>query len=283
MQVIEEQYESARIDRLKRFLHSEQEQGKTKPFEVFIDGIKVIAKTTELHRFNDFKDQIDKDTRNVTIVVFEGEKTNRNMKYSFAYYPESNKVGEVQSLNGLEPKSITELIQEKLDERDKQYKIDRLQEKVSSLESQLKEAEEWAADLEQEVLNLKDGKQKKTVHFGEMAGYMLSGIIKQNPQLLSKLPPQASEVLSGILGVNLDSNSEQLNAPAESEASFKPKGSNNESPSLNEDEKGWLEYGKMVQSQLDKEQSQKLFAILQEFQIAPALIETVFQLLQQKQ
>ena len=84
MPVIEERYDQNKIDSLKRYLKREAEKGRTRDYEIIVDGFKVVSRTNDVEEFDDYEDEIQDNTRNIAILIYDGAGTNRNTRYSFS-------------------------------------------------------------------------------------------------------------------------------------------------------------------------------------------------------
>src|SRR5690242_9935429 len=120
-------FDQHKIDSLKRYLQREGEKGRKKDYEIMIDGFRVVSRTDDLSEFDDYEQEIKGDTRNISILIFDGPGTNRNTRYSFSLQGDiSNRSS--GSLNGLG--DIEQVITDKLAEREKEYEVERLKEQL---------------------------------------------------------------------------------------------------------------------------------------------------------
>ena len=49
MPVTNDVYDQLKIDKLKHFLEAQAERGQAKPFEIFVDNLKVVSKTSSIY------------------------------------------------------------------------------------------------------------------------------------------------------------------------------------------------------------------------------------------
>lgn len=272
MPLLEEQFSQSRIDAIKRYLHREADKGKAKDFEIQVDGFKVVPRTNDLAEFDDYELELSPESYNVSILIFDGAATNRNTRYSLQM---GSAKAAPQALNGTDENGIASLLKEKLEERDKEHELNRLQEKVKELEAQLKESEAWGSQLEQHISEIQEGRHKKVVGLSELAGYVLDGIVKKNPHILNALP--GGESLSGLFG--LGGNPSPVPANPTTEASFSRK---TDSAEITDAQQAWLAFGRQVETNFEQAQAQHLFHILQHFLRHPDDIPLVLDLLQQQ-
>ena len=55
MPVTTEKYDQLKIDKLRHFLEAQAEKGMAKPFEIFVDNLKVVAKTDDPKEFDSYE------------------------------------------------------------------------------------------------------------------------------------------------------------------------------------------------------------------------------------
>jgi hypothetical protein len=267
MPFIEEKFDQHKVDSLKRYLQREAEKNRTRDYEIVVDGFRVVSRTENLDEFEDYEQEIKPGTRNVTIVIYDGLNTPRNTKYSFLLQQEQT-AG--KGLNGTE--DLGSIIKEKLDARDREHETSQLREKLAETQQQLTEAEEYGDLLEQKIKDLEAGEYKKMVGFGDVAGLLLNGWLKQNPQLIAKIPGGAT--LAGLLDMP---GSTPTPASEETTATFEKK---NTPAGANEQK--WMLYRNQLEGGFKEEQLDTVFSIVGKLSQEPQHISTVAQLLNLK-
>ncbi len=195
MPLLEERYDQHKVDSLKRYLQREADKGRARDYEVIIDGFKVVSRTNEVSEFDDYEQEIRDTTRNLSILIYDGDKTNRNTRYSFALNQENVIPAQPQnSLGSLG--EIDTIIQQKMDEKDKDYQLKTTKEKLAETQEKLDEAEEYVEILKEELEHIKANRfQMKDVNLLEVGAELLKFTINKN----AKKSPFAAQ-LSGILG-----------------------------------------------------------------------------------
>ena len=144
MPVIEERYEQNKIDSLKRYLKREAEKGRTRDYEIIVDGFKVVSRTDDVEEFDDYEEEIKDNTRNISILIYDGAGTNRNTRYSFSLNQDNASPIPAKPMNGIGGLGeIDEIIQQKLEEKDRDYKISSLEKELEDTQQKLAEAEEY--------------------------------------------------------------------------------------------------------------------------------------------
>ena len=212
MPLLEERYDQNKVDSLKRYLQREAEKGRARDYEIIIDGFKVVSRTNDVNEFEDYEQEIRDTTRNLSILIYDGDKTPRNTRYSFALNQDNAIPQQPQnSLGSLG--DIDHIVQQKMDEKDKDYQIKNLTEKLEDTEERLEEAEEYAEILKTELEHIKANRfQMKDVNLLEVGAELLKFTINKN----AKKSPFAAQ-LSGILGALNEMEQPALPPKTESE------------------------------------------------------------------
>lgn len=275
MPVTTEQYDQLKIDKLKHFLEAQAEKGLAKPFEIFVDNLKVVAKTDDAKEFDSYEFYMNEDTEKVRILIYNSNLSPRNDQYCFMV----QKTIGGKSLNGLG--EIENIVQEKLAARDREYEMNRLKEELEATKEDLAETEEECDRLLKEIENLKQNKFKLgNVNVAEFASFALENIVRRNPQILAKLPGGAA--LAGFVEQDNKEQESRLLHPQsapETNASFQKE----TTPEITEEEKRYLAYLKAFEKNLNQEQAEMFNVILQAMINEPSIISTMHDLITTKQ
>jgi hypothetical protein len=272
MPVNNEHYDQFKIDKLKHFIEDMQAKGQPKPFEIFVDNLKVIPKTEDAEQFDNYEYYMNENTEKIRIVIYGSARSPRNDQYCF--FVQKNK--QEKGLNGLG--EIESLIQEKLAEKDKEYELKKLQEELVQAKAQLEEAEEYAENLEAQMEEMKANKFKVgNLNLGELASVMAESFVRRNPQLLAKIP--GGEALAGIIiEDNATQNDKQIAAPVvEGEMSFKKKTDTAET--LTEEQKRYAVFLAQLEQTFDEIQLATVMQVLQKLAEEPTQLEVIKKLL----
>ena len=269
MPVTNDNYDQLKIDKLKHYLETQAERGQAKPFEIFVDNLKVVSKTDDPKEFDSYEFYMNEDTEKVRILIYNSHLTPRNDQYCFMV--QKNKTD--KGLNGLG--EIENIVQEKLAARDREYEMTRLREELETTKEDLAESEEYNEKLEKEIEYLKENKFKlKNIDISELASVAIEGIVRRNPQFLTKLP--GGEALAGII---VQDNKEQearllskQGAP-ESEASFQKKESSE--PQFSEMEVRQLHFLSQLQEGFDEKQIEVFNIILGRLAAEPSKLQNI--------
>ncbi|MBS1586511.1 MAG: hypothetical protein JSS82_13300 [Bacteroidetes bacterium] len=270
MPVIEERYDQNKIDGLKRYLKREADKGRSKDFEITVDGFKVVSRTDDVEEFDDYEDEIKATTRNISILIYDGPGTNRNTRYSFVLNQDGSAIPS-KPMNGVGSLGeIDEIIQQRLDEKDRDYKITNLEKELAETQQKLTEAEEYHQQLQDEIDRMKVEKPKPSalgITLADFGTTLLDGLLKKNM-------PQLAGVLNGLMP-------QQGAAPAteaEGDATFQKQG-DGLSPQLTEKQLQYLGNLEAMEEALTPEQMAIAMVIMRTFMNDPDQLITIAQLL----
>jgi hypothetical protein len=268
MPVIEERYDQNKIDSLKRYLKRESDKGRTKDYEVIVDGFKVVSRTDDVEEFDDYEEEIKDNTRNISILIYDGAGTNRNTRYSFSLNQDNASPIPSKPMNGIGGLGeIDEIIQQKLEEKDRDYKISSLEKELEDTQQKLAEAEEYHQQLQDEITELKTVKKSSmSLQLGEIGASIMDNLLKRNI-------PQLAGVLNGIV----PPPAQQVQAEPQGEATFQKQG--DAGPQLSEKQQRHLNNLEMMEQAFNEEQLQIAIVILRKLMEYPEQLIPVAQFL----
>ncbi len=259
-----EKFDQLKLDRLKYFLQAMAEKGQPRPYEIFVDALKVVPKTEDPKEFDSYEHYLNEDTEKIRILIYYSGESNRNDQYCF--YMQQHKPE--KSLNGLG--DIDTIIQDKLTSREKEYELARLKDELEETRQRLEESEEYARDLEVELEQARNNKHKiGNIDLGELGAHILGKFVQRNADSLAKI---GLEGLAGGPSKEIGAGQSQ-----DTEASFQKKGDADSqiAPEL-------LPYLPLLQQMdavLEREQLDLAMQIIGDFLRQPAHIQTVAELL----
>jgi hypothetical protein len=274
MPVTNDNYDQLKIDKLKHFLEAQAEKGQAKSFEIFVDNLKVVARTEDPKDFDSYEFYMNEDTEKIRILIYNSNLSPRNDQYCFMV--QRNKVE--KPLNGLG--EIEGIIQEKLAARDREHEMNKLREELETTKEELSETEEYAEKLEKEIEYLKENKFKLgNINIGELASVALEGIVRRNPQMLTKLP--GGEALAGIIEQDNRDKEKILSQPSgpEPQVSFQKETTSE----ITEEEKRHLAYLRKLEQSFNKEQAEMFNAVIGAMVEEPSIIPTLLEFINPKQ
>lgn len=272
MAKIIEPYNPQKIEIIKRMLEKQSSKGSPLAYEIFVDNFKVVMKTTDLSEFDSYEDVMTNDTKYIRINIYNSPADSvSHTKYVFESEekkPEVNRaLGEVVDVNTK--------IKESIGIERERWDRDQLVKELDRTKLELQEAEEYIDQLQSQL----EKHKTKPNHFGKLdlgllAGSALEGIMRKNPQWLTKVPG-----LEGLAGVIVDENSngKRIDSPAEeTEVTVSKK---TEAPALSDEEKSYLEFGKQVAENFEDDEIALLAKIINELSKDTSQLKTVAELL----
>jgi hypothetical protein len=263
MPVTNDNYDQLKIDKLKHFLEEMASRGHARPFEIFVDNLKVIPKTEDPKEFDNYEYYMNEDTEKVRILIYNSNLSPRNDQYCF--YVQKNK-GE-KTLNGLG--EIETIVQEKLTARDKEYELTHLKKELEETRQQLEESEEYADQLEQQLEEAKSNKYKLgKLDLVELGGVVLENLAVKNSPALQKIG------LGGLLGANKEVEESKAE---ETEASFQRKSDANEQ--LKPEHLQYIPVLQQLDAAFDAPNLEIVMQVLGKFSEEPSQLKTVAELL----
>ena len=138
MAIIKEVYSSTRVNLIYQLLRNEADNGTPKEYDVRVDELKVVSRTSDPERFHGHEEFVLPETRSVIINIYDGT-SNRCNRYNLLLREEDPSQ---QELSGIEKSINTKMLQER-----KKWEFDKLKEDYDDLKEQLGEAEEYAEQL----------------------------------------------------------------------------------------------------------------------------------------
>jgi hypothetical protein len=259
MPVTNEKYDQLKIDKLKYYLEEMASKGQAKPFEIFVDSLKVVPKTEDPKDFDSYEYYMNEDTEKVRILIYNSNLSPRNDQYCF--YVQQGKTE--KGLNGLG--EVEQIVQDKLAARDREYETNRLKEDLEKTKKSLDEAEEYIDELETK-LELSSTEKYKLRGFN---------MLDFGVAVAEKLAEKHADKL-GALGLGGFTPTKELPLAETTEASFQKKDPAN---APNEKQQQYIEFMTELEKTFDEQQMLSVIQILQQLMEAPQQVETVLSLL----
>lgn len=186
--ITQEKYDLVKIERLKHFLESASEKGKPKFYEVFVDNLKAVDKTSDPEAFDEYLVYMAEDTRMVKVLIYTStENSPRNDKFIFTVTSPEKERDEKrrQELSGFE---IEEKIQSVVQQEREKMNTELLKKELEETQEELEEAEKYIAELQKELVEARDNKTTAKQNFGEVVSLAFESMIRRNTHLLNGIP-----------------------------------------------------------------------------------------------
>lgn len=218
VQAKNEIYEPKKLDAIYQNLVSNQQAGRIQDYEIRVDDFPVVGKNNDPSRFMSYADFITSDTKCITVFLYRSN--GQSDKYFFHLKPEHFEKAE--QLNGLNSQT-RQVNEEEIKERlMKDLRYEELLKENATLKSEITEYEGIVANMNQEIDNIRSGRDKDVMGWVGLIGKsLLSNGIEKSP----------NENISGFNETNQETNS------------FKRKGVDDveeEIVELSEKDKGYL-------------------------------------------
>ena len=272
MPYIEEAYSPDKIENLKQYLECSKEQGEPEDFEIFVDTFKVVKRTNDTSRFENYSNYMRPETKSVSILIYDGTSP-RNTKHTFILKDDK------QALSGAD---VDNRINEKLSTEKEKWESELLKKDYEKLKIDLEESEKYVDELEEKLLAALGNKPRiNEMGLVEVASVLLEGFVRRNPQMLARLP--GGEALAGAFMEDNEEKTKLLNAApvADAKVSFKMEGEET-NQTLSEEDKTSLDFIKQLNATFNREQMTQVFLILDVFAKRPEAIEKTVQYLSEQ-
>lgn len=196
--ITQEKYDLVKIERLKHFLESAYEKGKPKFYEVFVDNLKAVDKTSDPEAFDEYLVYMSDDTRMVKVLIYTStENCPRNDKFIFTVTSPEKERDErrKQELSGIEiEEKIHSVVQM---ERDK-MNTELLKKEITQLKEELEESDTYIEQLEKKLEETRNIKATAKENLGEVFSLALENMIRRNTHLLGGIP-LVGQGLAGVV------------------------------------------------------------------------------------
>lgn len=257
MPITTEKYDQLKIDKLKHLLTELAAKNQARPFEIFVDGLKVVPKTEDVNEFENYEYYINEDSEKIRILIYYSITSPRNDQY--VYYIQRGKLD--KPMNGLG--DLDGIIQEKLEARDREHEARQIKLELEETKKQLEEAEQYADILEKQLEQANSYKHKLgKLDLVELGSLVLERIAIKNPVALDRM---------GLGNIVAPSANEQIPEPVE--ASFE-KQVQTQTP-----EQRHIELLQQLESIFNEDQLELVMRIIGKFAEEPTHLQTVAGLL----
>ena len=273
MKTTTEQFDQDKVTAIHTMLRNLAKKGLAKPYEIFVDDMKVVPKTEDPNDFDDYDQCIGDNSDTLTIKIYATANTQRAEKYIFLLQ-EPKAPLPAPTLQGPPPKSMEEAIAEAIGRVRQEHTVQRLEDQLADKTEALSEAEDYIKQLERQITEERNKKLGEVASLGQLAGHAFMGIAKSNPQLLKRLP--GGEALAGfLLGTDTTAALPEPTQPEE-EVTFeraKP------AEPANENEIRWSAFRERFESTFSPDQRSKVQTLLMACAGQPELIDVFLSLL----
>ena len=287
--ITQEKYDLVKIEKLKHYLESAHEKGKPKFYEIFVDNLKAVDKTSDPDVFDEYLVYMGEDTRMVKVLIYTStENCPRNDKFLFTVTSSEKDKEEKrkQELSGVEvEEKIHAVVQQ---ERDK-MNTELYKKEIERLKGELAESEEYIDELEKKLEETKATKVTAKENLGDIFSLALENIVRRNTHLLTGIP-LVGQGLAGIVDQDnkrLEETSQNLpQSIEERNASFRKITKEEEElrskVSLSKEDKETLKYFKTLQQAFSQTELLQVLEIISALSCDKQNISAVLELLSEE-
>lgn len=266
MPVSNEKYDQLKIDKLKHYLEDMASKGQPKPYEIFVDSLKVVPKTEDPKDFDSYEYYMNEDTEKLRILIYNSSLSPRNDQYCF--YVQQGK--QEKGLNGLG--EVENIIQEKLAARDREHEVIKMKEELAETKKQLDEAEDYIEELEEKLAVASDNKYKlKNLDLVELG-----------TTVLGRLAEKHADILAGAGLEGFAKKEKELPASQQETAVSFQKKEETVTATLSTQHQQYIDFMTELEKSFDEAQMLNVIQILQHLMEDPSKVETVSALLTNK-
>jgi hypothetical protein len=172
--IVEQKFDPARLDNIKRILEISRQGGKPQTFEIEVDGLRVIQRTPVVEMFDSYKSFVNPSTRKILVTVYRGTRTPSCTQHLFLVQAEKENLGETpvptpKTDHGMISKAEAgEMFSSMLERERMNTQIvnllkenEALSKRVSDLSQQVAEAEEYMGKQKRLIFKLRTEQGEK--------------------------------------------------------------------------------------------------------------------------
>lgn len=248
--ISKQKYDPAQVQKLADLVRLYRDREQPFDYEIVVDGLKVVRRTSDPDMFFIFENFVTADTKNVEIIFYNGN-SNVNEKRMFTFVDEEPEKG----LSGVE---IDARIQESREQLRKELEHERIQKENTELKGRVEELEKEVENLEKANEELINSQSPLKGFLGEIGSSFVESFIRRNPNVIKGLP--GGEALAGLIETD-NKRKEQEEQASDSEVSFKPKSEGGHT--LSEDDRNAITFVNQLRAQFQREEFDKVMLILQ--------------------
>lgn len=190
MAIVNQKYNGAKINLLHQVLQSDADEGRPREYDIVVDDLKVVRRTTDPDKFFLHEDFVSGETKTVIITIYEGT-SKRNTRYIFEL--KEGEEGGKATLSGIENAMNEKLLQQR-----KAWEYEQLQKELEELKEEMDEQEAYVEKLEGLLQEEKGKKISLKDNWGEVMSVALEGMVRRNSHLLGGIP-MIGQGLAGVI------------------------------------------------------------------------------------
>lgn len=261
--ISKQKYDSQQLQKLASLVRIYKEKDQPFDYEIVVDGLKVVRRTSDPEMFFLFETFVTADTKNIEVIFYNGN-SNVNEKRIFTFSEDTDEKG----LSGIE---IDARIQEQVEKQKKEWEHGRLLDENRELKHEVDELEKEVERLEKVNEELINSQSPFKGFLGEVGSSFVESFIRRNPNVMKNIP--GGEALAGLVGK--DETGKQADNVEDAEVVFTPK------TGLSEDDKYAIQFVDQMKTQFTRAEFDNILLILQGLSEDKTKIEKVLSQLKQ--
>lgn len=247
--ISKQKYDPAQVQKLADLVRLYRDREQPFDYEIIVDGLKVVRRTSDPEMFFVFENFVTADTQNIEIIFYNGN-SNVNEKRMFTFVDDEPQKG----LSGIE---VDARVQEQVKRERKEWEYDLVRKENKDLKEEVAELKTEVEQLEKANEELVNSQSPLKGILGEVGSSFVESFIRRNPSMLKGIP--GGETLAGLIETDNKRKDQEEQSP-DSEVTFKPKTDSN---SLSEEDQAAITFVNQLKSQFTKPEFDKLLLILQ--------------------
>lgn len=299
-------YSDEAVHDLKSWLQNAAAQGHQKFYEVMVDGRKIIFLTDNLELLDDLNTWISAKTKLVKVLVYNTKTSHRYQTFEFftehsleeqqkeKQEREEREVKRQQSLSGFSSadeinRKMNETVEQALAKERHELEFKRLKEDNAKLQSQTEKDNSYIAKLEEKLEGFESQRFKLTTdNIINVGSGILGSLVESNPKVLDSVAGLAGLIspvkkkdsgMNGVQGeMSFTMKSKTTDTGEEEQEDEDPEETETEQE-FDEATQAKLDLFEEAEQNLNDDQYERYFRIVQFLAQRPDLVDTVYALL----
>jgi hypothetical protein len=199
-----EKYNPDKIELIKQSLQQLIDAGQPRYYEIQVDGLKMVGKTTDLTRFESYEPFLSDETDEIKFMLYQG---NSHKYDSFTHYLKEDSYA-VMSAPKPTLNDVPEVMEDKIKQALRERDVLDYKKRIVELEEELEENKDYVLVLENqveelqkkvEILTLTEISKNRNQDLIMALVSKGSDFIKRNPQVLSGIPFVGETIAGDII------------------------------------------------------------------------------------
>ena len=240
-------------------------------YEMLLDNLKVVPRTSDPEKFNSFSEFITQDSECLTVYVYYGASKQYD---TYFFHFKGIPVHKAKSPYSSSNPEVVEWEKQQRDKILKELYHERLEKENKELRLKLQESEEKYSTQEQYWEKIRSGKLDS---YGEIGSAIVVKLLN-NPNIQKMIP--GGDILNGILQPTQNpAISTSQNAPENETASFSRAEETEEKniradTNLSEEDLNYLQFLRDVSEHLDEQQLEVIMDIIRQLTLNPVVLKS---------